>query len=225
MAAGKAPVWTRLLCVHREKGALGVWFGTLSLAGYRRLVLLEKRLDEPVPEISPPVGAGIRLLQRDDEAAFVALGQGDAGVFRDRFDRGHQCWGAWCSGFLRHVAWVAFTEVWVEYLSCRLLLDDDVAYTYRAFTHPEYRRLGLGPATQAACLKALHGQGHTLALVAVLPDNPWAFPPWFKVGYRRIGVVRALGTGRHPWIFVRLDRGAGAEARWRFEGPRGQTPP
>jgi len=224
MAQGKAPVWVRLLRVYGEKGLGGVWFGTLSRVGYRRLVLLERLLDKPVAPVSPRADVEVRLLRRDDEAAFEALGQGDAAVFWSRLEAGHQCWGAWCSGGLRHVAWLAFREVHVEYLRCRLLLDDDVAYVYRAFTQPPYRRLGLGPATQAMCLRTLHEQGCRLVLAAVLPDNPWAYPPWLRVGYRRIAVVRALGAGRWRRILVSLDGRSDSPAGWRFERPRDDEP-
>lgn len=217
MAQGKAPVLVRLVRVYREKGLGGVWFGTLSRVGYRRLVLLERRLDEPVARVSPRADVEVRVLRHDDEAAFEVLGQGDAGVFRSRLQAGHQCWGAWCAGGLRHVAWLAFREVRVEYLSCRLLLDDDVAYVYRAFTQPSFRRLGLGPATQAVCLRTLHEKGCRLVLAAVLPDNPWAYPPWLMAGYRRIGVVRALGAGRRGRIFVSLDGRSASPTGWRFE--------
>jgi GNAT superfamily N-acetyltransferase len=167
--------------------------------------------------ISPRAEAEVRPLRRDDEAAFVTLGQEDASVFRGRLEAGHQGWGAWCSGALRYVSWVAFRETEVEYLSCRLMLADDVGYVYRAFADPPYRRLGLGPATQAACMEMLRRQGFRLVLAAVLPDNPWAFPPWLRVGYRRIGVVRTLGTGLRRRVFVSLDRESGAPAGWKFE--------
>jgi hypothetical protein len=206
MVDGKAPVWTRMRRVYREKGLGGVWFGGLSLVGYRRLVLMERRLDEPVPEISPRVDVEIRPLGREDEAAFAALGQGDADVFRDRLARGHECWGAWCSGSLRHVSWVAFGEAWVEYLRCRLLLDDGVGYRGSKF------------------MKAMQKQGRTALLAAILPDNPGAFAPWLKMGLRRIGVVRAIGAGPRPRIFVRLDRAAAAPLRWRFERAGWQEP-
>jgi len=206
--------------VYREKGFGGVWFGALSRMGYRRLVLLERRLDETVRPVPPRAEAEIRPLRRDDEAAFVALGQEDASVFRNRLEAGHQGWGAWCSGALRYVAWVAFRETEVEYLSCRLVLADDVAYVYRAFAEPRHRRLGLGPATQAACMEVLRGRRFRLVLAAVLPDNPWAFPPWLRVGYRRIAVVRTLGTGRRRRVFVSLDTGSGAPLGWRFERSR-----
>ena len=205
MATRKAPPWVRLSSVYREKGLGGVWFGVLSKAGYRRLVLLERRLDEPVDVLAPRSDASFRPLESDDEAAFVALGQGDAAAFRQRRERGHECWGAWCSGGLRHVAWIGFREVWVEYLSCTLLLEEGVAYVYRSYTEPGYRRLGLGPASHSRCMQALQRQGCRLMLAAVLPDNPWAFPPWLRVGYRRIGVARAIGSGRTR--IVRIDLG------------------
>ena len=213
----KAPIWLRAARVYREKGPAGVWFGALSHVGYRRLVLLENRLDEALPRCEPRIEAEMRPLRREDEAAFESLGQEDPGVFRRRLELGHRGWGAWCSGQLRHVVWFAFREVWVEYLRGRLVLDDGVAYAYRAYTEPPYRRLGLGPATQTLCLQALRGQRHRVVLAAVLPDNPWAFPPWIKVGYRRIGVARALGTGERPRILLRLEHGPGTSPGWRFE--------
>ena len=225
MAYGKAPVWVRLVRVYREKGPGGVWFGALSRVGYRRLVLLERNLGEPVLPVAARADVEVRPLRRDDEAAFAALGQNDARVFRSRLEAGHQCWGAWCSGDLRHVAWLGFREVHVEYLNCRLLLDQGVAYVYRAFTQPAYRRLGLGPATQEKCLQAQRERGCRLVLAAVLPDNPWAYPPWLRVGYRRVAVVRALGAGRWRRIVVTPGERPGARTGWRFDRPGSDVRP
>ncbi len=221
-ADARAPIWLRVLRVYREKGPAGVWFGALSRAGYRRLVLLARPLDAPPVPLPPRVEAEIRPLTGDDEAAFTALGQGDAAAFRSRLAHGDAAWGAWCAGALRYVSWVAFRETTVEYLRCRLVLADDVAYVYRAFAEPAYRRLGLGPAVQSACIEALHRRRCRLALAAVLPDNPWALPPWLKVGYRRIGVVRAIG-GRRPLIAVRVDRPLAVPGGWSFvRSPAGE---
>jgi GNAT superfamily N-acetyltransferase len=225
MADGKAPVWVRLVRVYREKGLGGVWFGVLSRIGYRRLVLLERRLDEPVIPVGARVQAEIRLLGPDDEASFVALGQEDAVVFRKRLEAGHLCWGAWCSGRLRHTRWYAFRGTYVEYLRCRLLLDDQVSYMYRSFTQPEYRGLGLAPATGSVCLPALRELGCRLVLAGVVPDNNAAFPSALRVGYRRIGVVRAVGAGRRPAIVVSLDRRSSTPAGWSFERLRADAPP
>jgi len=221
MAEGRPLVWTRAARVYREKGAGGVWFGALSKAGYRRLVLLQVPLSEPVPAVSAGTEADIRPLAAGDATAFAALGQGDAGVFARRVGLGHECWGAWVSGRLRHVAWSALHEAWVEYLRCRVVLDDGVAYAYRAYTEPAYRGLGLGTAVQSASLKALQARGHRFVLAGVLPDNPWAFTPWLRTGYRRVGVVRALGAGGRPRVFVRLHRGGRTAVGWRFERASG----
>ncbi len=229
MTGRKAPLWNRLLRVYREKGPGGVWFGALSKVGYRRLVLLERRLDEPVTGRSARAEVRIRLLAPGDEAAFVELGQGDAEVFRQRMEQGHECWGAWCAGGLRHVAWIGFRDVEVEYLACRLLLADRHAYVYRAYTEPAYRRLGLGPAAHSLSLRDLQRRGFERSLAAVLPDNPWAYPPWLAVGYRRAGAVRAIGCGARPHVLVAHGSPAAAPPGWRFvradRRPRGASGP
>jgi hypothetical protein len=220
MAEGRAPVWIRVARVYREKGVGGVWFGALSRLGYRRLVLIERRLDEPITPLAPRIAAEIRPLRHDDEAAFVGLGQEDASAFRRRLEAGHQGWGAWCSGTLRHTRWYAFGETHVEYLRCRLTLDADVAYMFRSFTDPHYRGLGLAPATGCVCMQSMRERGYRLVLAAILPDNSSVFPAVLKLGYRRTGVVRAIGTGSRPLIAVRLDRHAETPPGWSVERSR-----
>ncbi len=216
MAGGKPPVWVRAARVYREKGAGGVWFGALSKVGYRRLVMLEASLARPVPRLTPRADAEIRPLGPADAEAFAALGQGDAGVFARRAALGHECWGAWIAGRLCHVAWSARAEAWVEYLRCRVVLGDGVVYAYRAYTEPAYRGLGLGTAIQSASLAALRGRGMRSVVAGVLPDNPWAFTPWLRNGFVRVGVARALG-GARPLLFARLGRGADSGGGWRLE--------
>jgi GNAT superfamily N-acetyltransferase len=217
MTGGRAPVLARALRVYREKGLAGVWFGALARAGYRRLVALERPLDEPVVAPQARVEAQVRPLDAADADACAALGQIAAGEFRGELERGRACWGAWCDGGLRHVQWVAFTNAWVEHLGCGLLLDGDAAYVYRAFTEPRYRGLGLTPATQAACLPALRERGYRLAVCAVVPENPWAFTPWLRVGYRRTGVLRSVGLGGRRRAWFSSDRGVAAPRRWRVD--------
>lgn len=209
MAEGKAPIWVRAAGVYREKGAGGVWFGTLSLIGYRRLLVLVRRLDEPVAPLAARIGAGFRQLGPGDEGAYAGLGTGDRATFRRRLALGHRCWGAWVEGSLRHFAWMATGETRVDYLRCRALLDDGVVYAYHAYTDPSVRSMGLSAARQSVCLASLRDEGFRLAVAAVLPDNPFALPPCLKVGYRPAGVVRALGTGPRPLVWSRVDAGRG----------------
>jgi UDP-N-acetylmuramoyl-tripeptide--D-alanyl-D-alanine ligase len=224
MVVDRSPLPMRLARVWRAKGAAGVWFGALSRFGYRRLVLLERRLDEPIAPVTPRIETVVRRLGRGDEAAFVGLGQEDACTFRERLRAGHQCWGAWGSDVLRHTRWYAFREARVEYLGCRVALGDHVTYMYRSFTQAEYRGLGLAPATAVVSLQALCAQGYRLVLAAVLPENPEAFRPTLKVGYRRIGVVRSIGFGETRLVRVRLDRHAAVPAGWAFEWARSARP-
>jgi hypothetical protein len=107
----------------------------------------------------------------------------------------------------------------VEYLAYRLLLDEGVAYVYRAYTEPGYRRLGLGVASHSQCLRALQHQGCRLVLSAVLPDNAWAFPPWIKLGYRRVGMARAIGVGRLRQVVVTPGEVGSPHRGWSFVPP------
>ena len=224
MAEGRAPFWLRVDRVYREKGLGGLWFAALSRTGYRRLIVFERRLDEPIVQVLPRVEAEIRPLRSDDEAAFEGLGQEGAALFRRRLEAGHQGWGAWSGGGLRHTRWCALRETHVEYLRCRLVLEDDVAYIYRSFTQPQYRNLGLAPATGAACLQALRERGFRAMLAAVLPENPAAIAPALRLGYRRVGVVRSIGGGRRPLVAVALDRGADGAHGWAFLRSSGDGP-
>ena len=215
----KAPLVARLWRVYREKGVAGFWFGALRHAGYRRLMLLERTVGDPLPNLAARVDATIRPLGLDDEAAFAALGQEDPREFARRLESGHQCWGAWVSGALRHVQWLALREAWIEHLGCRLRLHDGVLYVYRAFTQPEFRGAGLAPATHCRGLDAMREQGCTLALCGVAPGYRPALVPWLKVGYRPIGFASTFGSARGRLLRVRLGPGAPASRGWTIETP------
>ncbi len=215
MTEERPALWRRVFRLRRARGFGGVWFAALARGGYRRLLIFSKALADPGPPIVARVQAEIRPLRRDDEGAFAALGQEAVEVYRRRLEGGHECWGAWCGGELRHIAWVAFGEAWVEYLGCRLILADDVAYLYRAFTARGYRGLGIAKARWAVCQESLRARRIRLGLCAVVPENREAISTWLDVGYRRVAIARSVGVGRLRRVWLRLD-GGGAPDGWRF---------
>jgi len=213
----RAPLGSRLRRLHREKGVAGFWYLALWSAGYRRLLLLERRLDEAPPLPAAADATLVRRLRCEDEDGFVALGQEGAVAFRERLERGHEGWGAWCDGELRHVQWLATGEAWIEHLGCRVRLGEGVAYVYRAFTTPRWRGVGLTSAVHARGLAAMRERGSTLALCGVAPGNRSALSPWLRLGYRRIGFASTFGAGRRRLLRVRVATDAGASPRWRIE--------
>jgi GNAT superfamily N-acetyltransferase len=201
-------LWRRLRNVWCELGPRGVWFGVLAHTIYRRLALLERQLEGALPDYRPRVEAEIRCLGPADELAYYALRpRDDASLFRRRLDRADQCWGAWCEGELRHVGWIATKEAWIRHLDRSFRLAEEEAFTYGAFTHPDWRGLGLQPARQAVCLRALHDRGYRRAFCTVLPESRAAFSSLSKVGYQRIGVIGYVGLGRWRWSFYRAAAG------------------
>jgi len=203
--------------MYGEKGLAGFWYAALGRAGYRRLLLLERRLDEALPLPAADDATWVRPLRREDEDGFVALGQEGAATFRGRLEQGHQGWGAWRAGELLHAQWLATGEAWIEHLGCRVHLGDGVAYVYRAFTAPPWRGAGLTSAVHARALAEMRERGSTLALCGVAPGNRPALSPWLRLGYRRVGFARTFGAGRQRRLRVRAAPGSGASLRWRLE--------
>ncbi len=187
------PLHARLRDLWHSQGAAGVWFTALALSVYRRMLLLERPLDEPIPEYVPRVAAEIRPLTAADEIDYGKLQPHDARRFLTRMELGHQCWGAWCEDGLRHVCWVAFREAWIDYLARPLPLAQGEVYSYGLFTHPGWRGLGLSPARTTRYMSALRAQGYRRVLTAVLPENRMAQSPLLKAGYGRIGVIGCVG--------------------------------
>jgi len=214
----------RVLAVYREKGLPGVWYAALARAGVRRLVVFERSLAAPLAAIAPPAGVTIRTLGPADEEAYAPLGQETAATFRRRLAAGHECWGAWCEGALRHVSWLAFSEVEVEHVGCRLLLADDVAYPYHSFTQQAYRGRGLSPARQVRSLAELRRRGFVLVVCAVAPENRSAFPPVRKLGYHGVGTITSVRVGAWCRVWCRLDAGAVAHG-WRLDRTLGAARP
>ncbi len=224
MANGGSSLRLRVARVYREKGMAGVWFGALTRVGYRHLALLERRPEAPIPRVPVRARTEVRPLDRDDETEFVALGREDARAFRARLEGGQVCWGAWNSGGLRHVQWVASREAWIEDAGCRLLLDEGVVYVSRAYTDPAYRGIGLAPATEIARLHAMRERGGTLSLGVVVPENRAVVSLWLKLGWRRIGFIRSLRVGRRAPSVLHVTRHPTAAPGWSVGPRRAPTP-
>src|SRR3972149_3465854 len=62
----------RAVVVFREEGIKSFWFKLLSEIGcYRRLLLLERSLEEPIPEIKPHFPVTIDLLKKTELDEYV----------------------------------------------------------------------------------------------------------------------------------------------------------
>ena len=193
-----------------------LWFRGLSRARiYRRLIIRERLLSQPFPEVPARVPVRVSLLAAGEIDAYMAFrpDQSIAEV-RRRLDEGQQCFVAWHDRQIIHAAWAVTGRARIEYLSTEIALAPDEVYSYDVFTSPAFRGLGVAPARMLETIRYFRDRGYRCQLSAILPENSPGLRPGEKIGGRiRIGVIGYVGLG--PWrhVFCRMERGASPPGR------------
>ena len=185
-----------------------LWFRGLSRARlYRRLILIERKLSEPVPEISVRVPVRVSVLAESEINAYLEFRpEQDAAEIRRRLDEKEWCFAVWHEQQIVHVAWaVSGRSVRIHYLSTVIEVAPDEVYIYDIVTAPSFRRLGVASLRSVEMMRYFRDRGYRRLLGVVRPADESAFRQ--NVGYRRIGVIGYIGLG--PWRhrFCREERG------------------
>ena len=180
-------------------GVARTGFRALARLGvYRRLFLLERMLDAPIPDWPLPEGVRVETLGPGGLAAYAALRPGQGRVTcESRWARGDWCFATWRDGAIVGALWVAARRASIDYLGQRLRLDAEEVYSYDLYTAPEARGLGLTRASRPFHLGRLRDLGYRRLLGSVSPDNAAARAVQEAVGFRRIALVGFVGVG--PW--------------------------
>jgi ribosomal protein S18 acetylase RimI-like enzyme len=187
---------TRAFRTARTRGPVNLWFRILGEIAYRRVVVLECRLDGELPEIAARVPVRIALLTSADLEHFARFRPGlEPSVVRRRLEQGHQCFVAWHAGEIVHAGWAATRQAWVEYLGCEFPLGPGDVYQYDSFTAPAFRGLDLAGARVAWMTRFFRDVQARRLLAVVWPENTAAFRPLEKAGYRRCGWLRVIWLG------------------------------
>lgn len=199
----------RALEVLRQEGLKSLWFKILGEIVYRRMVLMERRLDEPIAEISPYLPVTISLLRDTDLSEYIRFRpEIDPNEVRRRLASGQMCFAAWYEGRIIHAAWVATGRAWIGYLAREIALAPDEVYSYESFTAADFRGQNVAGARLSYMQQALQRAGYRRVLAAIMPENKPAFRPVAKTGFRTIGVMGYVRLGPWRWDFIRLQPGA-----------------
>ena len=187
-----------------------LWLGGLARVRiYRRLVLLERPLTQPFPDVSARVSVCVRLLAAGEiDACMVFRPDQSIAEIRRRLDEGQQCFAVWHDRRIIHAGWAVTGRARIEYLSTEIALAPDEVYSYDVFTSPAFRGLGVSPARLLETVRYFRDRDYRRLLSAILPENRSGLRQGEKVGWdRRIGVIGYLGLG--PWrhVFCRIERG------------------
>jgi ribosomal protein S18 acetylase RimI-like enzyme len=192
----------RALLTLRHEGPKSFWFKLLSQCGYRRLLLLERALDQPIADFTPALPVDVGMLgesEIDDYLAFRASTTRGEIVARMRSDQ--MCFVARHEGRIVAAAWVAVQPVWVAFLGCKIEMAPGDAHIYDKFTLPGYRGQGISNAVRTYHLKHLQRSGYRRATGAVLPENASSLRDDTKGGFRTYGILCRIKVGSWQRVF------------------------
>jgi RimJ/RimL family protein N-acetyltransferase len=183
--------------VLRREGLRALWFKILGETVYRRLVVVERPLDLPVPDVAARVPVEVGLLRARELAEYRAFRpETPECELESRLRAGQICFVARHEGRIVSARWVAVDRVWVDYLSMDLPLAPDEACSYDMMTASDFRGQAVSPVTSAAMLRHFQQADFRRFVGTVLPTNEASFRAIAKTGYRRCGWIGYVGVGR-----------------------------
>ena len=217
----KAPARAREILRHH--GVKSLWFRALDKAGYRRVILFERLLDEPIPEMVSAIPVTTSLLKTDEIAEYLPLRPGQtAQETLERLKKGHKCFVLRSSNVIAHACWAGIGTARMEYLDCEVRLADTTGYLYGSFTAGQFRKLNLATVAYLEMARHFRDLGFRRLVAVVVPHNRAALGPVRKAGYHRLGVIRSVKIG--SWRSHQFPA-AGNEALQLLKKPHGPDLP
>lgn len=207
MVAGKTPrqIWQRAIEVLRTEGWCSLWFKLWGEILYRRVVIVERSLDEPLPPVEARLPVTLGLLQESEVDEYVAFRpEAEPAEIRRRLQAGQLCFVARHEGRLVQIAWAAIGRARIDYLAREVALAPDQAYCYESFTAPDVRGQNIAAARSVFMQQVLRQADYRRLVAVIMPENKRAFRPAEKAGYRRVGMLRTFWLGPWRWHFGRF---------------------
>lgn len=207
--------WTPLRILRRAREVLqeesfkSLWFKVLGETVYRRMVLRDRLLDEPIPEVTARLPVVVSLLGETELDEYLAARpEADPSEIRRRFAAGQLCIVARHEGRIVNTCWATTGRAWIGYLAREVRLAPDEVYIYESYTLPSSRGQNIAPVRLMHALRYFREAGYRRVLAAIMPENQPAFRLNDKLGYRTIGVMGYLKLGSWRYEFCRVKRGS-----------------
>lgn len=167
---------------------------------YRRVIVEQRDLNEPIPNVSANVPIAIAVLKSDevDElAAFYARNHPELtkAAIRGRLDSGEVCFVARHNGTIVHASWAIFDVFHLHYLKMLMHLDSDEVYLDDMHTAPEYRNKHIARARIAWTFAYLRDAGYSRAISDVIPENDAAQRSSLTLGFQETGLLVRILLG------------------------------
>jgi GNAT superfamily N-acetyltransferase len=188
----------RALTTLRVEGVGSVWFKVLGQLGYRRLMLLERTLDQAVADFSPNLPVEVTQLaerELDDYVAFRPETRRRDAI--DRLRSGQMCFVACRDGRIVAAGWIAVQPTWLPYVGCAIDMAPGDVHSYDKFALPAFRGYGISNALRMHQLRHLRRAGYRRVIATVVPENASSLRDILKGGYRPCGMIGRIKIG--PW--------------------------
>lgn len=193
--------------VLRDEGFKSLWFKALGETVYRRVILMERLLDEPIAEVTGGLPVVIELLKATEIDEYVSFRPGaDPLEVGQRLAAGQWAFVARYRGRIVHAGWTTTKRAWIDFLADEIALALDEVYQYESFTTPGFRGQNLAAVRITEMMHYFRQAGHRRMIAVVVPENTPAFRPLEKVGYRPFGLMGYVQIGRWRRSFCRVDR-------------------
>lgn len=194
----------RTIEVLRRQGLKSLWFKILGELGYRRMLLFERPLVQPVAEGTAGLPVSIDVLRESEVDDYFAFRPDTPRTsITERLTLGHQCYLARHERRIVAACWTATQPVWSEYLECEISLRAGDAYLFDRFTLPAFRGLRIGNAVRMHQLRNLQQAGYRRTISAIVPENKPALRDIAKGGAKPFAVIGRLKFGRWHRTFRR----------------------
>ena len=170
---------------------------------YRRLILAERSLGEPLPPFSPVRDAIVEMLSWKDVSEYMKFRpDSNREEIERRLRMGQHCFAVFLGNKIVHAAWVTPGRAFVPYLGIHMEPCPGEFYLYDIYTLPEFRGLNLYFYREREMEKELRRRGCRRVIAFVYPENKPALKAMKKSGYRisgKMGFLK-LGPFRHDFF-------------------------
>jgi ribosomal protein S18 acetylase RimI-like enzyme len=190
----------------RNEGLTSFWFKALAMLGYRRLLVFERMLNVPLPDIASRLPLTITSLGPEEISDYTDFRGVDAApTAAARAAAGDVCFVASFEKRIVASGWATTTAPWLDYLEAPLAFHPGDVYLYDLYTLPEYRGRGIGLAFWAAQLRHFQAAGCRRVLSTIEPENLRSVRIAAKTGGRPIFIQGRWHVGswrrdfRRPW--------------------------